>query len=155
MDETTRRIIERIIVKYDKPMPVLGGHENTLFFETARLTTSDLSRLAAEAVGDISGERFAVGVADTGTFFAVGVSGGGHVAIVHEDGKFYGESVKGHTVVIVDDVVCTGRRMHDAAKYVEKAGGVVQGFAVIIDRMETPGILDGKPVWSAYQAALK
>ena len=71
------------------------------------------------------------------------------VAILKENRELFGPSVKGHKVVIVDDVVHSGKRLSEAKKIVEQQGGQVVGFACIIDRSDKKFQL--APLWSAFQ----
>lgn len=156
MDETTRSTINRITVSYEKPTILPSGHTSTKYFDTTQLTGSELARLAAAATGALTYDTFdvALGMAYTGVFFSVAVAGGRQMAVVKEEGGIYGARVEGQRVLIVDDVTVTGNRLSCAAKLVEELGGEVVGFVVIVDRLEQPGRLLGKPVWSAYQLQL-
>ena len=50
--------------------------------------------------------------------------------------RFYAEQVKGHRVLIVDDVRNTGQTLAHCAKVAREAGGSVIGTAQIYDRLE-------------------
>ena len=47
---------------------------------------------------------------------------------------------KGQKVVICDDLLATGGTAKASAKLIEKVGGVITGFAFIIELMELNGI---------------
>lgn len=56
----------------------------------------------------------------------------------------------GTRVLIVDDVLTTGTSLLESRTAIEEAGGVVSGFAVLIDR--SPAGLDlGLPLFGAYK----
>jgi orotate phosphoribosyltransferase len=83
------------------------------------------------------------------------------VVILQKDGRIFGPDLRGHRVVVVDDVVQMGARMRSAATQVEEEGGIVVGFACIIDRSK--GTFDGgsdknaekRPLWSAFQTDME
>lgn len=58
----------------------------------------------------------------------------------------------GANVLIVDDVLTTGRSVFEVIEVVKQAGGVPAGVALLIDRAETP-IDFGCPSFSAHQVA--
>jgi orotate phosphoribosyltransferase len=153
MDETTRRIIEKIIVRYEQPKTLPNGVEVRSFYDCASLTGNELARLAAQATGHLSHDvdEVVVGVAYSGIFFASAVAGGRRMSVLQKDGELFGALVAGKKVVVVDDVVCTGKSLRFAASLVVRSGGILQGYAVVVDRLQSPGHLDGLPVWSAYQ----
>ena len=95
-----------------------------------------------------------VGVAYTGILFAAAVAGGRQVGIIRGDRTLTGPSIKGKRVVLVDDIICTGTRLREAASITRSHGGIIVGFAVIIDRTGGEGQFDGVPVWSAAQLPL-
>lgn len=140
MDETTRRLIERHTQK--------SG-----YFDTTELNASDLSRLAAEATGDLPLEicDVVVGIAYSGIFFGFAVAGGRQLAILQHDGILTGASVSGKKIMLADTAICDGKVLAKAKEIVEKNGGNVIGFAVIVDRQKTYGTFKGLPVWSAFQ----
>lgn len=155
-DDTAKSIIDSITVKYPKLTRIPSGHFCTVVYECIHLSGSDVARLAAEATGHLDGDAFdvAVGVAFSGVLFAAAVAGGRHVAILQPDGEIYGPSLKGKKVVVVDDVVCTGRRLSESADAVVKAGGKVVGYACIIDRSNGKVGTAQLPLWSAHQTLL-
>lgn len=160
MDETTKASIEKITIRFERPTRLPGGQIASVFYDCYQLAPSELARLAAEAIGDLDHDMFdvAVGLAYSGILFAAAVAGGRNVAILQKDGRLFGPDLKGHRVVIVDDVVHTGRHLLDAAKKVEEEGGTVVGFVCIIDR--SSGILKGSasplkaPLWSAFESEM-
>lgn len=164
MDETTKKVIDRISVVYPKPTTIPTGQVCSVFYDCFQLSPSDLARLAAEAVGDVDHDSFdiVVGLAYSGILFASAVAGGKRVAILQKDGQLFGPSLKGARVVIADDVVHSGGRMRDAAAKVVAAGGAIIGFACIIDRSDgklQAGIASDEkgttqPLWSAFQTGL-
>lgn len=157
MDETTKAIIERITVRYMSATRIPSGDLCTVFYDCVRLSPSDLARLAAEATGDLPAGTFevAVGIAYSGVLFAAAVAGGRQCAILRHDHTLYGASVAGAKVVVVDDVVHTGGRLREAAAAVAQVGGIVVGYACIIDRSSGAASLGGLPLWSAVQAELR
>jgi orotate phosphoribosyltransferase len=164
MDETTKKVIDRISVVYPKPTKIPTGQVCSVFYDCFQLSPSDLARLAAEAVGDIDHDSFdvVVGLAYSGILFAAAVAGGKKVAILQKDGQLFGPALKGLRVVIADDVVHSGGRIREAAAKVVAAGGTVVGCACIIDRSGgkfQSGIAsdekgETKPLWSAFQTGL-
>jgi orotate phosphoribosyltransferase len=119
--------------------------------------------LAADALGDLDHDTFdmAVGLEYSGILFASAVAGGKKVGIVQKDGGLFGPSLKGLRVIIVDDVVHTGEGICEAAAIVEKAGGMVVGFACIVDRSGgrfTEGVSTSsgvRPLFSAFQTDME
>jgi len=53
-----------------------------------------------------------------------------------EGGSFVGAPLKGKKVLIVDDVVTDGAAKREAIEKIRKAGGIVVGIVVAVDRME-------------------
>ena len=153
MDETTKAIIDGITVRYAKPTKIPSGDLCTVFYDCIQLSPADLARLAAEATGDLAEGTFDVtlGLAYTGILFASAVAGGRQVSILTTENKIFGIDVKGKKVVIVDDVVHSGKRLLEATKLVEQAGGIVSGYACIIDRSLGKFGTPSRPLWSAYQ----
>ena len=153
MDETTKAIIDSITVRYSKPTKIPSGDLCTVFYDCIQLSPADLARLAAEATGDLHEGTFevALGLAYTGILFASAVAGGKQVSMLTTDNKIYGVDVKGKKVVIVDDVVHSGKRLLEATKLVEQAGGIVAGYACIIDRSLRKFGTPSRPLWSAHQ----
>ena len=158
MDETTKASIDRITVRFPQPTRIPSGQVASVFYDCYQLTPSELARLAADAIGDLDHEAFdfALGIAYSGILFAAAVAGGRRVAILQKDGKIFGPDLKGRRVVVVDDVIHTGRQIIDAAEKVRAEGGIVVGYVCIIDRssgaLNEAGSQLGAPLWSAYQA---
>jgi orotate phosphoribosyltransferase len=160
MDETTKASIDRITIRFERPTRLPGGQFASIFYDCYQLAPSELARLAADAVGDLEHDAFdiAVGLAYSGIMYAAAVAGGRKVAILQKDGQIFGPDLRGRRVVIVDDVVHTGRHFIEAAKKVEQEGGVVVGFVCIIDR--SSGMLKGPqsplsaPLWSAFESEM-
>ncbi len=133
----------------------------SVFYDCYQLAPSELARLAADAIGDLEYDSFdlTVGLAYSGILYAAAVAGGRKVAILQKDGRLFGPDLKGKRVLIVDDVVHTGRHLIEAAKKAEAEGGIVVGFVCIIDR--SSGTLKGPtsplpaPLWSAFQADME
>jgi len=149
-DETTQSIIDRITVKYETPQKIIGDHVTDTFFDCIRLTPSELARLAAQAIGDSPQTYFnmAVGLAYTGVFFASAVAGGKEVGLLRHDWDFFGPSVKGKKIVLVDDVVVNGNRFKIATDKIISAGGSVVSYACIVDRSK--GKFKLGPLLSSY-----
>jgi orotate phosphoribosyltransferase len=161
MDETTKASIDRITIRFDRPTRLPGGQVASVFYDCYQLAPSELARLAADAIGDLEHDAFdiAIGLAYSGILYAAAVAGGRKVAIVQKDGRLFGPDLKGKRVVIVDDVVHTGRHLIEAAKKAEAEGGIVVGFVCVIDR--SSGKLTGSasplkaPLWSAFQVDME
>jgi orotate phosphoribosyltransferase len=153
MDETTKAVIEKITRSYPKPQVLPSGHECSVYYECSRLTPNELARLGAEAMGDVPEDAFdvAVGIAYDGILFAAAIAGGRQVSILQTDGKISGDDLRGKRVVIVDDVVHSGKRVLDAEKRVQERGATVVGYACIIDRSDGRFGSPKKPLWSAFQ----
>ena len=156
MDETTRSIIDRITVTYKEPRILPTGHNCKVFYDCADLSPNDLARLAAQATGHLDSDAFdvAVGIAYNGIIFAAAVAGGRRVAILQPDGKITGPDITNKKVVIVDDVVCTGKNFKAAEDLIKRQAGEVIGYVSIIDRSAghfTPTM----PLWSAYQTTME
>jgi orotate phosphoribosyltransferase len=160
MDETTKAAIEKITIRFERPTRLPGGQVSSVFYDCYQLAPSELARMAADAIGDLDHDAFdvAVGLAYSGILYAAAVAGGRKVAILQKDGQLFGPDLKGRRVVIVDDVVHTGKHLLSAAKKVEEEGGIVIGFVCIIDR--SSGILKGPsspliaPLWSAFESEM-
>ena len=156
MDDTTKSIIDKITVHYDKPTAIPGGYTARVYYDCIRLSPNDLARLAAQATGHLGEGAFdvAVGIAYSGILFASAVAGGRNVAILQLDGETCGPSLKGKEAVIVDDVVFTGRRIVEAEKKIIQMGARVIGYACIVDRSGGKFGSQEKPLWSAYQTEM-
>jgi orotate phosphoribosyltransferase len=61
---------------------------------------------------------------------------------------------KGANVLVVDDVLTTGKSVLETIEVVKNAGGEVAGVAVLIDRTESP-IDFGCPFFAAYKVEAK
>lgn len=155
MDETTREIIERITVRFDKPTVIRSGHSCMVYYDCIQLTPSDLARLAAQATGHLPEHAFdlAVGVAYYGIFFAAAVAGGKQVGILQVDGRYCGPAVRGKKVVLVDDVVYSGNGLRRGALILEQLGAQVVGNVCVVDRSEGKHCLS-QPLWSAFQTSM-
>lgn len=161
MDETTKASIDRITIRFDRPTRLPGGQVASVFYDCYQLAPSELARLAADAIGDLEYDAFdlAIGLAYSGILFAAAVAGGRKVAILQKDGRLFGPDLKGKRVMIVDDVVHTGRHITEAAKAALAEGAIVTGFVCIVDR--SSGTLSGPtsplhaPLWSAFQADME
>ena len=157
MDETTKAIIERITHTHGQPQQIPSGHVASVFYDCIQLSPNELARLAAQAVGHLEHDHFdvALGIAYAGICFAAAVAGGRQVAILQADGEICGPSLKGKKVIIVDDVVHSGRRLTAAASRIRSLGGAVVGFACIVDRSDGKVGSDKQPLWSAYQTDMR
>ncbi len=165
MDETTKKIIDKISVVYPKPTQIPTGQSCSVFYDCFQLSPSDLARLAAEAVGDVDHDTFdiVVGLAYSGILFAAAVAGGKKVAILQKDGQLFGPALQGLRVVVADDVAHSGGRMREAASKIAAVGGKVIGFACIVDRsggVFASGFSSGPhgerlPLWSAFQTDME
>jgi orotate phosphoribosyltransferase len=156
MDETIITIINKVTTSYSSPIVVTGGHKVTKFFDCARLSPSDLARLAAQATGDLDELHFdaVVGIAYTGILFAAAVAGGRQVNILKTEGTIYGPDLSGKRVIVVDDVVATGASIRKAAENSEVARAQLVAYACIVDRSSGKLDLGGKELFSAWQAPL-
>jgi orotate phosphoribosyltransferase len=158
MDETTKKIIDSIIRTSGTPREIAPGVQARVYFECQALSPTELARLAAQAVGHVAAGTFdvAVGIAYGGIFFAAAVAGGHDTAILQTDHKIYGADLRAKKVIVVDEVVVTGKRVLAAVKTLQAAGAQVVGIACIIDRSAgkfTPA--PALPLWSAYQTNLE
>jgi orotate phosphoribosyltransferase len=153
MDETTSSIIDRITIRSDKPMRLINGEYSSVFYDCIQLTPNDLARLAAESVGELSESTFdlAIGIAYSGILFAAAVAGGKQVAILDHEGAIQGPSIEGKKVILVDDVVHTGRRITLGIEAVNRNGGQLVGIACIVYRQGDLRSPLSVPVWSAVQ----
>lgn len=151
-DETTEAIIKRITVKHPQPVTIPGGHTSSIFYDCIRLTPTELARLGAQAVGDLDLDSFdmSVGVAYTGILFAGAIAGGRAAGILTVEGELIGPSVKGKSVIVVDDVIVQGTRVREAAKKIKAMGGKVIGYGCIVDRSQ--GKFSDGPIYSAHQS---
>lgn len=154
MDETTTSIIERITIRSDKPMRLLNGEYSSIFYDCIQLTPNDLARLAAESVGELPESTFdlAIGIAYSGILFAAAVAGGKQVAILDHEHTIQGPSIEGKKVILVDDVVHTGKRIARAIEAVTRFGGELVGVACIVHRQGDQSVGLTLPVWSALQS---
>lgn len=161
MEDTVKIIVDRITINFPKPTRIPSGHVCSVFYDCYQLTPNDLARLAAQAVGHLEHHAFdvAVGIAYSGILFAAAVAGGRKVGIIQKDGKIFGPDLKGQRVVLVDDVVYSGKHMFDGAQDVESEGGIVVGCAAIIDRSKGSFALTlagtQRPFWSAFQTDME
>ncbi len=157
MDETTTSIIKRITVNYNDPKDIHNGHKVCVYYDCLKLTPNELARLAADGLGDLESDAFdvALGIAYHGINFANAVAGGREVAILQKDNLICGPDIKSKKVIIVDDVVHTGKRMLAAEKIALDSGAEVVGYACIVDRSENKPVQLKKPLWSAYQTIME
>ena len=156
MDDTTKAIVDRITIRYPAPQQVPSGDVCSVFFDCIQLSPAELARLAAEATGDLQENIFhhVVGIAYTGILFASAVAGGKQVSILKEGtAEIVGPPLAGRTVLVIDDVVHQGRRLREARRAVEKAGGIVVGFACIVNRSGSTS-LDGLPLYAAIETTM-
>jgi orotate phosphoribosyltransferase len=156
MDDTTKVIIDRIAIRFPRPTRIPSGHICSVFYDTYQLTPSELARLAADATGHLDHDLFdmVVGLAYSGILYASAVAGGRMISILQKDGKFFGPDLRGRRVMVVDDVVFTGRHLQEAAGKVEAEGGVVVGCACIIDRSGNRPDNLSYELWSAFQTEM-
>lgn len=157
MDDTTKRIIERITVRSVAPRTLPNGESCSVFYDCIRLTPNDLARLAAEATGDLDESVFdmSVGLAYTGIFFASAIAGGRPVGIVTHDGSIVGPEITGQRIVLVDDVVSSGTRLLEATRSIEAHGAQIVGYACIVDRSGGKFGTEQRPLWSAHQTIME
>ncbi len=153
MDETTRALIDLITVRCDPPRMLPDGRTSPVFFDCSRLSPNDLSRLAAQAAGDLDEHTFdaVVGLAYDGILFASAVAGGKQVHILQTDGVLWGASISGKRVLIADDVVFTQSRALEAVTKLRALGAIVVGVVCVVDRSQGEPLLDNIPLYSAYQ----
>ncbi len=150
MDETTREIIERI-TSTSGTLP--DGRNLQIFYDCDKLTPSELTRLAAQAVGHLPEDAFdiAVGIAYKGILFAAAIAAGRNVSILQADGQLSGPAVAGQKVVLVDDVVSSGDRIIAAERKLESFGAKVVAYCCIVDRSDGKFGTNAKPLFSALQ----
>lgn len=156
LDETTHDIIEKITVRFERPTQIRSGHVCMVYYDCMQLAPSDLARLAAQTTGHVGEHAFdmTIGIAYYGIFFAAAIAGGKQVSILGKDNKFYGPDLKGKRVLIVDDVVHSGRAIREAASLAQAAGAEVVGYACVVDRSGGALKLD-KPLWSSCQTIME
>jgi len=156
MDETTRAVLEKITVRYDQEVQLPSGHRSKVFYDCARLSSSDLARLAAQAVGGLEQKFFdlALGIAYSGILFAVAIGSSEEVAILQADKKLYGPSLRDKKVIVVIDVVVSGRQLEEAAIIAEQHGAKVVGYACIVDRSDGKVGSPNLPLFSACSSSL-
>lgn len=152
MDETTRAIIERITKSSAAPQPLPGGYQGKVFYDCSQLTQAELSRLAAHA---LSGEEvpeydIVIGMAYRGIAYAAAMASGKPLGILEAESGYTGFSPKNARVLLVDDIVFHGNRIHRGVERVTSLGGEVVACACIIDRTQGGGI-PGLPLFSACQ----
>lgn len=156
MDETTRSIIDRITIVNPEPVRIYSGHVCKVFYDCIQLSPNDLARLAAQATGHLPEGAFdlALGLAYSGIFFAAAVAAGRQVGILQKDALICGPSITGKSIVIVDDVVHSGRHLINAERIAHSAGAKVIGYACIIDRSNGSIGEQNRPLWSAFQTTM-
>ena len=156
MDDTTRSVLDRITKRFSQETTLATGHCTKVFFDTVQLSPNDLARLAAQATGGLEHSAFdlALGIAYNGIFFAAAVAGGRQVAILQADGKLCGPSLAGKKVVIVSDIVVSGKQLYAGEKIARQAGAQVVGYVCIVDRSNGQVGTKEQPLYSASQLAL-
>ena len=156
MDETTRSIIDRITIVNPQPVRIYSGHVCKVFYDCIQLSPNDLARLAAQTIGHLHEGAFdlALGIAYSGIFFAAAIAGGRQIAILQKDGLVCGPSLTDKTIIIVDDVVHSGRHLFNAERIASSAGARVAGYACIVDRSNSKVGTPEKPLWSAFQTTM-
>jgi orotate phosphoribosyltransferase len=158
MDETTREIISSITVKSEDERVLPGGHKGFVYYDTPNLSPSQLSRLAATAMWEDQHVDFdiIVGMAYRGVLFAAAIAGGKPVSIYQHDGEIFGACVKDKRIILVDDVIVSGKTILEAKLELEKLGAKVVALACIVDRS-----IDGfqrdlaLPLVSAFRTVLE
>lgn len=152
VDATTLSIIERITERYPEPRLVYGGHRLKVFYNCALLNMAELARLAAAALGEDAHQHFdmAVGVAYRGVLFAGALAHGREVGVLQLDGEVCGPSLKGRKVLLVDDVIHSGKRLKQAATNISRLGASVVGVACIVDRSNGKATFEA-PLYSAFR----
>jgi orotate phosphoribosyltransferase len=165
MDDTTKRIIERISVSYPTPTRIPTGQVCSVFYDCFQLTPSELARLAADAVGHLDHDTFemVVGLAYSGILYASAVAGGKRVGILQKDGQIFGPDMRGLRIIVADDVVYRGGRLREATAKIEALGATVVGYACIVDRSggtagQQISLGPGRnplPLWSAFQTDME
>lgn len=161
-------IFERITERYDEPVPIGGRCESNVFYRTEDLTEDDLN-LCAEYVA----ERIANVLAPQAPQLFLKLPGGysffaerlcavyselmpGRVDIPLEQylesklSNGHGEKYRGHSAVLVTDVITTARSSLEAHTKATLRGIPVLCWATLIDRTFGPGPV---PVVSAYTGA--
>ena len=137
-----------------------GRHSDTYFEKFRVLERPDvLSALCTEIAGRYASEpiEYVAGPTTGGIIIAFEVARQMALPAVYvetEGGKKAlrrGKTLPaGAKVLVVDDVLTTGTSLIETREAIEGAGGVVQAFAVLIDR--SPPELDlGKPVFASYK----
>lgn len=157
MEETAAAIIGKVTETYPTATQIFSGHKVTVFYDCVQLSTGDLARLAAEAIGDLGDDAFdlSLGLAYSGILFSSAVAGGRQVAILQKDGQVCGPSLKGKRVIVVDDVVHSGSNMRRGIAAAKQFGAEVVGCACIVDRSNGAADLGKITLYSAYQDPLR
>lgn len=158
MDATTREIISSITVRYESETELPGGHKGTVYYDCPKLAPAQLSRLAATAMWEDQHVEFdiVIGLAYRGILFASALATGKPVAIYQQDGNVFGPDIKDKKVIIVDDVIVSGRSILESKQKVSALGADVVALACIIDRTAPDFSRDlGLPLISAFRAVLE
>lgn len=170
-----KRMSERAIVKMKRSVRLSNAQEPTNIYMDMRLVTQDprglgiIGGLGCEVIRRYARGASAVGGPSTGAIpvsTAISLSSleRGRVlntfwvrkeAKKHGLGKILeGPSVDGKQVVVIDDVVTTGKSSLNAKEAAEKAGAKVVLFMSIVDRMEGASDLlrkDGTPYFRFFE----
>lgn len=138
-----------------------SGRHSEVYFEKFRVIEQPhvLSALSAEIASHFAdaGVEAVAGPTTGGIIIAFEVArqmGLPAVYIESEDGVRTLRRSKtlpaGLRVLIVDDVLTTGKSLVESQAAIERAGGVVVGYGVLIDRSE-PGLALSAPLFGAYR----
>lgn len=138
-----------------------SGRHSEVYFEKFRVLERPdvLSALCAEIAGHFSAERFdaVAGPTTGGIIIAFEVARQMGLPAVYVESENGVKTLRrgktltsGTRVLIVDDVLTTGTSLVESRTAIEEAGGVVDAYAVLIDR--SPEGLDlGAPLFGAYR----
>lgn len=150
-DQVIRIILERGMIRFDEPVTLASGEKSTEFIdakaalsrgedlETAcRAMLEEIGSLDFEAIGGMTmgADQFAhvTAVLARKEWFVVRKDPKGRGTNRLVEGAKVGT---GWRVVLVDDIVTTGRSIRKACEVVEEIGAVVVGAVTLVDRGET------------------
>lgn len=138
-----------------------SGRHSDVYFEKFRILERPdvLSALCSELAREFGGSRIecVAGPTTGGIIIAFEVARqlGARALYVESEGgerrlRRGASLAEGERVLIVDDVLTTGRSVREVAGVVREHGGTVAGVGVLIDRSETPPDF-GCPLYAAHR----
>ncbi len=138
-----------------------SGRHSDVYFEKFRVLERPdvLSALCAEIAAHYAGERFdaVAGPTTGGILVAFEVARHMGLPAVYVETENGAKTLRrgktlapGARLLVVDDVLTTGRSLLETRDALEAAGGTPAAYAVLLDRTETPPAL-AAPLFSAYR----